>query len=46
MIVSKHLGKEAKHDNFLLKRSQQIFIKSKYSGGKADLDEIGSFGLS
>jgi hypothetical protein len=45
MIVSKYLGKDAKPDNFLLKRSQQIFIKSKYSG-KTDLDEIESFGLS
>jgi hypothetical protein len=34
MIVSKYLGKDAKPDNFLLKRSQQIFIKSKYSGAK------------
>lgn len=32
MIVSKHLGKGAVSDNFLLKRSQQILTKSKHPG--------------
>jgi hypothetical protein len=40
MIVSKHLGKGAKSDNFLLKRSQQILIKSKHPR-QTDSEKIG-----
>jgi hypothetical protein len=39
MIVSKHFGKGDKSDNFLLKRSQQILIKSEHPG--QNLNRIG-----
>ena len=39
MIVSKHFGKGDKSDNFLLKRPQQILIKSEHSGH--NLNRIG-----